>query len=309
MKKLLLISAFLVSASMMFGQFTINYSGSITNYPATAVKMYLEVDSIVVDSTLTNTSTGSYMDSTNVLTRPFMIRILFYDCHGNQVADFYSPPPAATSYRVAFRTLNYCSPSPCSAGFTKHQAIDPVSRLPIPNKAILVDRSTGTGLTYSWNFGDGSAPVSGLNVTHTYSTHGSYNICLTVVGTTTAGTCTSTFCDTLTVDSSGNVRSSFTVTTGNSSTSIKENELLTNVKLYPNPAQSYAVLDFNSASLADIVIKVIDVKGREILNIDKTVNTGMNKINLPVDNLGEGMYLIQILNGNTVLTQRLQIVR
>ena len=309
MKKILLISAFIVSTSIMFGQFTIHYDGSITNYPATAVTMYLEVDSMIIDSTLTNTTTGNYSDSLTVTTRPFMIRILFYDCHGTQIADWFSPPPAVTIYNITYRTLNYCPPTPCNSSFTKHQAIDPISRLPIPNKVILVDGSTGTGLTYSWNFGDGSAPLTGLNVTHTYATHGSYNVCLTVVGTTATGTCTSIFCDTLTVDSSGNVRSAFTVTTGNSSVSIVENKSISGLKLYPNPAQEFITLDFESINSADLTIKIFDTKGSQIQSIDKNIFSGSNKIRVNTTGLQEGLYIIQLQDGKSFVAKRFQVIK
>jgi gliding motility-associated-like protein len=44
------------------------------------------------------------------------------------------------------------------------------------------------GTAYSWNFGDGSAALSGTPVTHTFVTPGTYNVTLTV---TTAAGCTS----------------------------------------------------------------------------------------------------------------------
>ena len=309
MKKLLLISILIFSTSIIFGQFTINYSGVLTNHPSTAVTMYLEVDSLIVDSTLTSTSTASYSDSTNVSTRPFMIRILMYNCHGVQVADWHSPAPALTTYNVTFDTLDYCPPSPCQASFTKHQAIDPVTRLPIPNKAILIDGSTGSGLTYSWDFGDSSAPQTGLNVSHTYATHGSYNVCLTVTSATVAGICTSVFCDTLTVDSTGSVRGAFTVTTGSSLSSIEENKNINSVKLYPNPAQDIATIDFETTNATNLTIRIIDIKGAIIQTLDKNTFSGNNKIQLNTSDLEEGMYLIQLQGSSSIVTKRLQVVK
>ena len=309
MKKLLLISTLLFSTSLMFGQFTIHYSGGITNHPATPIMMYLEVDSIIVDSTLTTPSVAGYSDSVNVTSRPFMIRILMTNCHGVQVADWYSPPPATTIFRVPFSSLDYCPPSPCQANFTKHQAIDPITRLPMPNKAIIINTSVGTGLTYSWNFGDGSPSVTGLNQTHTYATHGSYNVCLTVTGTTTSGVCTSIFCDTLTVDSSGNVRSSFTVTTGNSLSSIEELETISEFNLYPNPANDFVKLDFKTTQSSNSTIRIIDLKGSEVMNLTKSINPGSNLITISTADLNEGIYIIQINDGVNQLNKKMQVVK
>jgi parallel beta-helix repeat protein len=38
----------------------------------------------------------------------------------------------------------------------------------------------GSPLTYSWDFGDGSAPANGYNVSHTYTTGGTFTVTLTV---------------------------------------------------------------------------------------------------------------------------------
>ncbi len=308
MKKILLISAFLFSASMMFGQFTINYNGNVTSTTG-PLMMYLEVDSVIIDSVLTISTTGTYQASKNVTTRPFMIRILFYNCHGTQIADWNSPTPGVTTYNITFITMDYCPALPCNASFTKFQAVDPITSLPIPNEVVLVDNSTGTGLAYSWDFGDGSAPQAGLNVRHTYSTHGSYNVCLTVTSGTGTGLCTSTYCDTLTVDSTGNVRSSFTVNTGNSALSIEENSTINSLKLFPNPANEFAIIEFESANNTNLSIKVIDMKGAEIQVVNQSVFSGNNRIQLNTSNLNEGMYVVQLQDGASVVTKRMQIVK
>ncbi len=51
---------------------------------------------------------------------------------------------------------------------------------------------------YSWNLGDGSFS-SARNLTHTYSTAGTYNVCLTIIDSITS--CTDTFCTNITVTS------------------------------------------------------------------------------------------------------------
>ena len=43
-----------------------------------------------------------------------------------------------------------------------------------------IDSSTGAPLTYSWNFGDGSATSSATNPNHHYAANGTYYVCLTV---------------------------------------------------------------------------------------------------------------------------------
>ena len=57
--------------------------------------------------------------------------------------------------------------------------------------------SSGVGLTYTWNFGDGTTG-STPNPIHVY-TPGVYTACLTV--TNASGTCTNTYCDSITINS------------------------------------------------------------------------------------------------------------
>lgn len=69
----------------------------------------------------------------------------------------------------------------------------------LPN--VFIDASTiapgGTIATYVWDFGDGSAPASGTNVSHVYNTYGYYNVTLT---TTSDNGCTDNFTKTVFVN-------------------------------------------------------------------------------------------------------------
>ncbi|MCF8276828.1 MAG: PKD domain-containing protein [Flavobacteriales bacterium] len=46
---------------------------------------------------------------------------------------------------------------------------------------VIIDNSTGTGLVYAWNFGDGTAIDASASPTHTYAIDGTFNIGLTLV--------------------------------------------------------------------------------------------------------------------------------
>ena len=50
----------------------------------------------------------------------------------------------------------------------------------VPLTVHFTDASTGTGLAYSWNFGDGSAVSTERNPTHEYTVSGTYTVTLTV---------------------------------------------------------------------------------------------------------------------------------
>ncbi|TNF30988.1 MAG: PKD domain-containing protein [Bacteroidetes bacterium] len=49
------------------------------------------------------------------------------------------------------------------------------------NATVFTDNSSGTGLVYTWNFGDGSPTDNTASPTHTYATDGTYNVTLSLV--------------------------------------------------------------------------------------------------------------------------------
>ncbi len=63
------------------------------------------------------------------------------------------------------------------------------------------DLSTGTGLTYNWNFGDGMNGTSVGSASHLYSLNGTYYVCLTIANSFLG--CSSTYCDSVTIGNGG----------------------------------------------------------------------------------------------------------
>ncbi len=59
------------------------------------------------------------------------------------------------------------------------------------------DQSTGTNLTYSWDFGDGSTGTTVGSATHLYTMNGTYYVCLTVANAFLG--CSNTYCDSITI--------------------------------------------------------------------------------------------------------------
>jgi large repetitive protein len=59
---------------------------------------------------------------------------------------------------------------------------------PTQFQATATDSGINDTLTYSWNFGDGSTPVNGQNVNHTFVDNGNYNVALTVTDNDGAAT-------------------------------------------------------------------------------------------------------------------------
>jgi PKD repeat protein len=78
----------------------------------------------------------------------------------------------------------------CSAAFTS--SVSPGTR-----NVLFTNTSTGTGLLYSWTFGDGTSTTS-ANPTHTYTNPGWYLVCLSV--SSADSSCYDQRCDTIMVN-------------------------------------------------------------------------------------------------------------
>src|SRR5690606_33001008 len=105
-----------------------------------------------------------------------------------------------------------------------------------PFQVILYNTSSNAiSHTYAWSFGDGSFGT-GRTPTHQYQNHGSYLVCLKI--TDTVLNCVSTFCDTVGMDSLGNLKSGgFSIEVREPlAVGINEFNRLNEVSLYPNPA-------------------------------------------------------------------------
>lgn len=78
------------------------------------------------------------------------------------------------------------------------------------------------------------------------------------------------------------------------------------LNIYPNPVRDNLHLNILSNINTVISIKVIDVFGKQLLQLSNNVKTADNIVNIPVNNLAAGVYYIQLLNEKTneIITQQ-----
>ncbi len=146
------------------------------------------------------------------------------------------------------------------------------------------DSSTNAS-TYSWDFGDGSPVNTTQNPTHTYTTGGSYQVCLTVTNTNSCNT--NTFCDSTT----------FTV-------GINETDNPQKVNIYPIPAQKYFNIDVSKNYIGG-EITLSDIVGKEIKTVIIENNTHLK---IPTSDMLNGIYFLSIeVNAERVFTKRIII--
>ena len=118
----------------------------------------------------------------------------------------------------------------CSIILTRHIGPTPGESIPVadfstsvasgyaPLAVQFIDKSTGSPISWSWNFGDGTPNSSEISPTHTYTTPGTYNANLTVSNANgSSSPKTETIIVTQTSSSSGGGRSGSANVVGSSS--------------------------------------------------------------------------------------------
>ncbi|MFA6152866.1 MAG: T9SS type A sorting domain-containing protein [Chitinophagaceae bacterium] len=82
------------------------------------------------------------------------------------------------------------------------------------------------------------------------------------------------------------------------------------IVLYPNPANDKTEVKISLSQQETVSISVNDMSGRKIMDIPaQLLNKGMQKVEINTKALPAGMYQVQIKIGNTVITQKLSILK
>lgn len=179
------------------------------------------------------------------------------------------------------------SPAQCVAGFVMY----PDTGI---NNVTVVNSSTGTNLTYLWDFGDGNTSTQQFP-SHTYATAGNYYLCLTVDD---GAGCVDMYCDSIGENGVVFKGTGFTINviappivTGVNN----DIELSSEVRLYPNPTSTQLTID-TQLKIKEIV--VTDLTGKII----KSLIPKSNIIN--VSDLSNGIYFIKIVGEDETAIQK-----
>jgi PKD repeat protein len=128
----------------------------------------------------------------------------------------------------------------CNAEFTFYTITNPVSYHFIP--------SINNYQTYLWDFGDGIQSTN-HDPWHTYTNLGNYIVCLTVTDSNSIGTCTDTWCDTVSVS----------------------HHFVSNVNLFANPASNIITVNIQNI-IPPALFMISDLQGREVYLNNAAVN-------------------------------------
>jgi PKD repeat protein len=151
------------------------------------------------------------------------------------------------------------------------------------------------GLTYSWDFGDGSTS-SIAYPTHVYTNLGFYPLCLTITETATG--CTSTFCDTIAITIKAQTTTLNVIPAG-TNLGIEEIETLSSIALYPNPSDGKFLISMESMEATDLLVSIVSLTGHILYKEMKTVFEGQNTLEMNQTELSDGVYLIYLENINS----------
>jgi hypothetical protein len=207
---------------------------------------------------------------------------------------------------------------PCNADFWVLQGftVDSITNLPvpIPNELWIWNLSSGgTGaFSFLWNFGDGTSSTDPFP-THYYANGGPYLLCLTI--NDSAG-CTSTHCDSVSVDANGmytgimaggnDRQSGFTINvrdplaTGIQDPSIAPGELA----VWPNPVQDMLNMAMVGGMRGSITVDMLDLNGRLVRSERHSVSGQRHRMTLNTTGLHAGLYFLRISDGRSTISQR-----
>jgi PKD repeat protein len=158
-----------------------------------------------------------------------------------------------------------------------------------PYQLTVVNMSSGINLSFNWDFGDGTTSTQHYP-SHTYASTGTYLLCLTVSG----GGCTSTFCDTVSVDSTGrinrmaNVGFTINVVSPDQLTGIDNIPTQNFVSIYPNPVKEMLNVQIDSRSVS--TYRILNINGAEVTS--GSFNSDKNT--LKTSTWDSGFYLLEI---------------
>lgn len=118
-----------------------------------------------------------------------------------------------------------------------------------------------------------SVILNGVNTTYQFSDTGRYNVCLVI---TTVNGCVASSCQEVVVYGGSGRYTEY-------------------IPAYPNPVSNGELsLDVETPQRDKIKIRIMDIAGNTVYHTEKESLPGINKVKIPVDQLGRGQYFIEV---------------
>jgi hypothetical protein len=88
---------------------------------------------------------------------------------------------------------------------------------------------------------------------------------------------------------------------------VNELENISNTSLYPNPTANTLNIQFESKKETNLLIRVVDVTGKNIETLTNYSQTGANQIELNMEKFESGIYMIELIDG--ISTTRMKVIK
>ncbi|MCB9361573.1 MAG: PKD domain-containing protein [Flavobacteriales bacterium] len=203
-------------------------------------------------------------------------------------------------YTLTINVTGVLNSTPCNAGFSMYT--DSIS-----SGVNVVNSSTGSNLTYFWDFGDGNTSTQAYP-SYTYSTAGPFELCLTVTGD---GNCTSTYCDSISAGGTVFKGGGFTINVLQPVvTSIEElANSISDLTIYPNPFQNNITISLGLIKETQVNVTVTDLLGSVVVVIADQKMNGTNKLQWNAEGVSSGIYILNVRTINTLKVEKLILNR
>ncbi len=185
-----------------------------------------------------------------------------------------------------------------------------------------VNASLGSNLSYFWDFDDGSTSNEQYP-THLYGDAAvMYNVCLTITG----DDCNETYC----IEINGQGDGSGLITSGiKPSTNLSkadgftfvvvpmagaptgQNDIENQIPLgvFPNPSTGTVTLELNLKNGGNGIVKMTDISGKTVLETNVATVSNLNIVSINLNDLADGVYLIQYLGDQNSKVQKVVLQR
>lgn len=293
---------------LLFGNVTDSAGAPVANHVVTVTAAPAPGTSgIAFTNTYTTSSSGFFGDS---LLLPGVIGTVVVstaDCNGATLSNTFSYSPNTGSVLTINSPFTLCANGSgggtalsCSALFypDSNQVTAGMIYLVNASSVAYSGPAATTSTAYAWDFGDGGT-ATGPFPNYFYSAPGSYYVCITAATTTSNGlTCTDTYCDSLTIDSTGflvfKTGSGWTLQVIDASQLHATEFASLRIDVVPNPAPRGFTLRCSTSGQIDR-LELINMNGQ-------VVRTGISEI--PTSGLQSGVYLLRASSPQGSASQR-----
>jgi hypothetical protein len=93
--------------------------------------------------------------------------------------------------------------------------------------------------------------------------------------------------------SSWSIPESFTTLASKPGDGIEETASNSLISLYPNPAKDILNIEMEAETNQHVILRMFDISGRQVKEMEVRANGGMNKIQLNISDLESGLYHVQ----------------